>query len=83
MWLFVIIIEGINVRFIVLKNVDNIVDNEERKQLPKEVKLFNKFQLTLLLLRLKMPSKAMPEPEIALGFRLSSLWLDEEQKLVD
>ena len=83
MWLFVIIIEGINVRFIVLKNVDNIVDNEERKQLPKEVKLFNKSQLTLLLLRLKMPSKAMPEPEISLGFRLSSLWLDEEQKVVD
>ena len=66
MWLFVIIIEGINVRFIVLKNVDNIVDNEERKQLPKEVKLFNKSQLTLLWLRLKMP-KAMPEPEISFG----------------
>ena len=66
MWLFVIIIEGMTVRFTVLKNVDNIVDNEERKQLPKEVKLFNKSQLTLLWLRLKMP-KAMPEPEISFG----------------
>ena len=83
MWLFVIIIEGTTVRFTVLKNVDNIVDNEERKQLPKEVKLLNKSHTTLLLLCLNCHQKRCRSPKFLLGFRLSSLWLDEEQKLVD
>ena len=71
MRLFVIIIEGMTVRFTVLKNVANILDNDQTKQQPKEVKLLNKSQSTWLLFRLKMASNARPEPEINFGFRQS------------